>query len=100
MATYVSLISWTEKGVAGFKDTVDRSEAGQQLAAKFGASLKEIYWTLGPYDIVAISEAPDDETPTAFALALASQGNVRTTTLRAFSGDEMRGILTKAGAGT
>jgi uncharacterized protein with GYD domain len=97
MPTYVSLINWTEKGVAEFKDTVDRAESGKTLAEKFGATLKEIYWTTGPYDLVAISEAPDDESATAFALALASQGNVRTTTLRAFSGDEMRGVIAKAG---
>lgn len=96
MPTYVSLINWTEKGLAGYKETVARSEAGQQLAATFGGSLKDIYWTLGPYDIVAVSEAPDDETATAFALALSAQGNVRTTTMRAFSADEMRGIVAKA----
>ena len=84
MPTYISLINWTEKGAAEFKDTVDRAEAGKALAGKFGGALKEIYWTLGPYDIVAISEAPDDESATAFALTLASQGNVRTTTMRAF----------------
>ena len=97
MPTYVSLINWTEKGAAGFKDTVDRAEAGKQLAGKFGGSLKEIYWTLGAYDIVAVSEAPDDESATAFALALASQGNVRTTTMRAFDADEMRGIIANVG---
>ena len=97
MPTYVSLINWTEKGAAGFKDTVDRAEAGKQLAGKFGGSLKEIYWTLGAYDIVAVSEAPDDESATAFALALASQGNVRTTTMRAFNANEMKSIIAKAG---
>lgn len=96
MATYVSLISWTDQGIRGFRDTVDRAEAGKQLAAAFGGSLREIYWTLGPYDLVAISEAPDDETATAFALALSSQGNVRTTTMRAFSAEEMRGIVARA----
>ncbi len=95
MPTYVSLINWTDKGIAGFKDTVERAEAGKQLAGKFGGSLKEIYWTIGPYDVVAVSEAPDDETATAFALALSSQGNVRTTTMRAFDADEMRGIIAK-----
>jgi len=97
MATYVSLISWTDKGISAFGDTLDRAEAGKQLAGKFGGSLKEIYWTLGPYDIVAISEAPDDESATAFALALSSQGNVRTTTMRAFDAGEMKGIIAKAG---
>ena len=97
MATYVSLISWTDQGIGAFRDTLDRAEAGKQLAGKFGGSLKEIYWTLGPYDIVAISEAPDDESATAFALALSSQGNVRTTTMRAFDAGEMKGIIAKAG---
>jgi uncharacterized protein with GYD domain len=96
MPTYVSLINWTEKGAAGFKDTVDRAEAGKALAGTFGGALKEIYWTLGPYDIVAVSEAPDDESATAFALTLASQGNVRTTTMRAFDAGEMKAIIAKA----
>lgn len=96
MPTYVSLINFTEKGVAGFKDTVDRAKAGEELAGAFGASLQSIYWTLGPYDIVAVSEAPDDETATAFALTLAAQGNVRTTTMRAFDAEAMKGIIAKA----
>ncbi|HXF97198.1 MAG TPA: GYD domain-containing protein [Gaiellaceae bacterium] len=99
MPTYVSLITWTDQGVRSFQDTVARAEAGRELAAKFGGTLKEIYWTLGPYDIVAVSEAPDDETATAFALALSAQGNVRTATMRAFGPEEMRGILEKARAG-
>jgi len=97
MATYVSLINWTDQGVRTFKETVDRAQAAQQLAGRFGVNLKEIYWTIGPYDIVAVSEASDDESATAFALALASQGNVRTTTLRGFSADEMRSIIAKTG---
>jgi uncharacterized protein with GYD domain len=96
MATYISLIGWTDKGIAQFKDTVERSEAAKKLAAKFGGTLREIYWTVGPYDIVAISEAPDDESATAFSLALGSQGNLRTTTMRAFSGEDMRRIIAKA----
>lgn len=95
MPTYISLINWTEKGIAAFSDTVERAEAARQLAATFGGSLKEIYWTIGPYDIVAVSEAPDDESATAFALSLGAQGNVRTTTMRAFDADEMRGIIAK-----
>jgi len=94
MPTYISLINWTEKGIGAFKDTVDRSAASQQLAAKFGGTF-EIYWTIGPYDIVAISEFPDDDSATAFALMLGSQGNVRTSTLRAYRADEMRSIIAK-----
>ena len=93
MPTYVSLINWTEKGAATFKDTTGRAEAAKNLAESFGGSLREIYWTLGPYDIVAVSEAPDDESATAFALALGSQGNVRTLTMRAFDSGEMQAII-------
>jgi uncharacterized protein with GYD domain len=52
---------------------------------------------LGTYDIVVVMEAPDDETATAYALALGSLGNVRTQTLRAFDRDEIRGVIAKAG---
>jgi uncharacterized protein with GYD domain len=67
------------------------------LAKGLGAELQEIYWCLGPHDIVAILEAPDDETVTAFALKLSAGGNVRTATMRAYSCEEMRSIIDKAG---
>jgi uncharacterized protein with GYD domain len=96
VATYIVLESWAKQGIQAYRDTVDRAEASAQLATKLGATLKQTYWTLGQYDVVQIVEAPDDETATAFALALSSLGNVRTTTLRAFDGAEMRGIVAKA----
>ena len=97
MATYISLINYTDQGIQTVKETVERAEAAKQLAAKMGGTLREVYWTLGSWDVVAISEAPDDETATAFALALGSQGNIRTTTLRGFDAEEMSGILAKVG---
>ena len=51
--------------------------------------MKESYWTLGQYDVVAVFEAPDDESMTAFSLSVARLGNVKTQTLRAFSSKEM-----------
>jgi len=60
-----------------------------------GGNLSTLYWTLGSYDIVGVAEMPDDESVTALAVAIASQGNVRTETLRAFSADEMERILQK-----
>ncbi len=51
----------------------------------------------GQYDLVVVSEFPDDETGTAAVLAIASQGTVRTSTLRAFDSDEMQGIISKLG---
>jgi uncharacterized protein with GYD domain len=96
MANYITLISWTEQGIKAYGNTIDRAEAAAALAGKFGASLDKIYWTMGAYDVVGILSAPDDESATAFALALSSQGNVRTTTMRAFDADEMRAVVAKA----
>jgi uncharacterized protein with GYD domain len=96
MANYIALISWTEQGIKAYGNTIDRAEAAGELAKKVGATLKELYWTLGAYDVVGVLEAADDESATAFALALSSQGNVRTQTMRAFDTAEMRSIVNKA----
>jgi uncharacterized protein with GYD domain len=96
MPTYVTLINWTDQGVKNYKDTVDRYEAAQEAIGQGGASFRDIYWTIGPYDIVGILEAPDDETAMAALLSVAGQGNIRTTTLRAFNTTEMRSVIEKA----
>ena len=97
MATFVVLINWTDQGVRTFRETLDREQAFRDLIERLGGSLKDAYWTIGPYDIVAILEAPDDETMTAVALQAGSLGNIRTTTLRGFGRDEMARIIEKAG---
>lgn len=97
MATYIALVNWTDQGVRDFKATVDRAAAVEQLAQQLGGSQTALYWTVGPYDLVSIAEFPDDESATAFALAVSSQGNVRTTTMRAFDAGEMRGIIDRVG---
>jgi uncharacterized protein with GYD domain len=96
MPRYVSLIDWTEQGIANFKDTVDRYEASQPQFEQLGVRIVDVYWTLGEHDIVSVLEAPDDETATAALMALGSQGQVRTKTMRAFSRDEMRTVIDKA----
>jgi uncharacterized protein with GYD domain len=96
MPTYVSLINWTDQGVKNFKDTVDRYEAAQKMMGEGGASFRDLYWTLGPYDIVSVIDAADDESAMAALLSVAGQGNIRTTTLRAFNADEMRAVIEKA----
>ena len=90
MATYVSLFQFTDQGIRAVKDTTKRAEA-----AKVGVKSLDILWTLGPYDLVVVGEAPDDETMTAFALSLASLGNVKTCTMRAYSAKEVETILGK-----
>ena len=61
MARYVSLINWTEQGVRGYRDTLDRAEAAGKIGEQMGGSLTDIYWTLGEQDIVAIMDFPDDQ---------------------------------------
>jgi uncharacterized protein with GYD domain len=95
MATYILLANYTEQGLKGIKDTVKRTESVKELAKKAGCTMQESYWTLGAYDVVAVFEAPDDETMTAFSLSVAKLGNVKTQTLRAFSSKDMGGILAK-----
>lgn len=97
MATYVLLIDWTPHGVENFKDSLDRYEAARSQFEGMGVRFRDIYWTLGSHDIVSIVDAPDDETLAAALMRLASQGSVRTTTLRAFSAEEMRGVIAKVG---
>ena len=95
MATFVTLANFTEQGIRNAKESPDRAAAFAENAEKLGVKMKGIYWTVGRYDAVAIVEAPDDETATAVLLGLGALGNVRTETLRAFSAEEMKGILSK-----
>ena len=97
MPRYVVLIDWTEQGVRGFKETVDRYEAANSQLEALGVRFTDTYWTLGNHDIVSIVDAPDDEALAAGLLAVAGAGNIRTTTLRAFSADEMRSVIGRVG---
>jgi uncharacterized protein with GYD domain len=97
MPRYVTLINWTDQGVKNFKDTVDRYEAANESMEKLGVSFTDVYWTIGPYDIVAIVEAPDDEALIGGLLAVAGAGNIRTTTMRGLTAAEMRSVVERAG---
>ena len=93
MPRYVVLVNWTEQGVSNVKETLQRTDSGGEIAEKHGLKLEQAYWTVGPYDMVSIFEAPDDEALSAHLLEIGSLGNVRTTTLRAYNEEEMSGIL-------
>jgi len=93
MATYISLIRWTEKGIAEVKKSPDRLETAKKVFKAAGGEMKQFYLVMGRHDMVVISEAPDDETASRMALALGAAGAIRTETLRAFSEDEYRKII-------
>jgi uncharacterized protein with GYD domain len=97
MATYISTIKFTARGFKAIRDTTKRAAALKAAASKSGIKVSNIYWTMGTYDGLLIYEAPDDETATGLLLKLAAEGNVHTTTVRAFSAAEMDKILEKTG---
>ena len=97
MPTYVSLIHWTEQGIKNYKDTTGRAEDFSKLVESAGGRVRELLWTVGEYDIVAVAEFPDDEPGTAALLQVGSLGNVRTNTMRAFNAEEMGGIIRRTG---
>jgi len=97
MPTYISLLNFTPQGLQRIKDTTQRAEAFKAKAKEKGASVKDVYWTLGEYDVVAIIEAPNDEAVTSLLYGLVSQGNVYTKTLKAFSAQEMGKIVSQMG---
>ena len=93
MARYILLVNWTEQGIKAIKDSPGRVDAARGLAKKLGCEMREFYMTIGATDMVVIMDAPDDEVMAKFALTLATGGNVRTTTLKAFSEDAYRKIV-------
>jgi uncharacterized protein with GYD domain len=95
MVTYVVLSQFTDQGIRTIKNSPQRASQAAELAKSFGCEMKEIYWTLGEYDIVTVIEAPDEQSFMSFGYALGSAGNIRTQTLRAFTKDECSSIIGK-----
>ena len=93
MPTYVALSNYTEQGIRTVKNGPARLNAVKKQFKAMGGELKAFYLTMGPYDIVTIVEAPDDETAAAMSLAIGSGGNVRTVTMKAFDEAEFRRVV-------
>ena len=93
MPSYITLLNWTERGIANIKGSPGRLDAGREAFKKLGCELKDVYLTMGPYDLVCVMDAPDGETAARAILSLGTEGNVRTLTLPAFTEDEYRKII-------
>src|ERR1700720_1843708 len=93
MPTYVSLLKLSHQGITTIKDGPSGLDAAREILRSFGAEIKDFYFTMGEYDIVVVTEAPDDASVAKGLLAIASGGNVTTQTLRAFREDEYREIV-------
>ena len=94
MPSFVSLLNFTDQGIRNVKESPDRYEAVKAAAETVGVKIRDIMWTVGAYDLVVVIDGPE-EAVTSLLLKLGSLGNVRTQTLRAYSQQEMRGLIAK-----
>jgi uncharacterized protein with GYD domain len=92
MAAFITLINFTDQGIRNIKESPARFEAFKAMAEKLGVTVKSVYYTVGTYDLVLVTEGSDEAAMTAL-LKVGSLGNVRTQTLRGVSVDEMKKII-------
>lgn len=95
MARYALLAKYTDKGIAGIKDSPARAADFKSAAARLGVNIEAVYWLQGEYDGLVILSAPSEETVSALTLQLASKGNLRTCLCRAYDDGEFKAILAK-----
>ncbi|MEX0750468.1 MAG: GYD domain-containing protein [Dehalococcoidia bacterium] len=89
MATYVVLCNLTDQGARTMHDLPSRLENARATFRQHGAELKQLFFAMGVYDYVVVAEAPDDETMSRVSMSVSSQGNVRTSSFRVFTEDEL-----------
>ena len=94
MATFVSLFKFTDEGIRTIQGTTERFQGSQEICKQLGVKIKDLYYTNGQYDGIAIREG-DEESVSAAALAIGALGNTRTVTTRAYTVDEMKKITSK-----
>jgi len=95
MPTYIGLVKLTHQGSKDIMNAPARIEDAVKLYQKMGGKMIGMYLVMGEYDYIAIGECPSDEVQAAYALAISSQGNVKTTTLKAFAAKDIPAILNK-----
>jgi uncharacterized protein with GYD domain len=93
MATFISLLRWTEKGIQNVRESPKRLDSARGAFRAVGAEIKGFYLVMGRYDAVVVSEGPSDEAVAKALLSICSNGNVQTETFRAFTEDEFRKIV-------
>ena len=95
MPTYISLVNWTDEGIKKVKESPERLDDFKKAVQNAGGKVVGFYLTMGRYDMVVIGESPSDEVIAGQMLSTASKGSVRTETLKAFTEDEYRAIISK-----
>ena len=93
METYVILGNYTGQGIASIKDSPSRIEAARKAMEAAGGKLVAWYLTMGRYDFVLITQAPNMKVAASLLLAIGAQGNVRTETLHALTEAEFKDVV-------
>jgi uncharacterized protein with GYD domain len=93
MARFVVLMHLTAKGATDIHFAPQWVRNAVEAWSVRGGRMVELLGTLGPYDFVALTEAPDDETAAKLSLLLAETGVVTATTMRAFDFDSFYEII-------
>ena len=93
MPTYISLLNYTQKGIEAIEDSPDRADRAKALADSLGGEIEAAYLTMGRYDLVTVTEFPDDDAAAKYLLRLGQTGNVTSETLKAWTQDETRDLL-------
>ena len=96
MPTFMCFLNWTDQGARTLKDAPKRAEAMKSLVEKNGGKLVSAYITTGQHDVVFVADMPNGEAMTKVAITASSQGNVRTTTARAFTAAEFNKLVGEA----
>ena len=95
MSTYIILVNWTDQGIRTVKESPQRLATAKKVIEAAGGKMTSFYLTMGRYDMVAIAEAPNDESVAAVMLNLGRGGGIRTETMRAFTEDQYQDIIAK-----
>lgn len=93
MPLYISLIKWTHKGITEVQESYRRLDKAKELFKKHGSEIKEFYLSTGEYDMIVISECPDDQIMASLWLHVGKGGAIRSRTSRIFTEDEYRNII-------
>jgi len=92
MGSYILLLNWTDQGIRAVKESPKRAASFENIVKKLGGETS-YYYTLGQYDLIAFVKLPDDESMLKLGLELGRLGNVRTTTLKGWTKQEMARIV-------
>ena len=93
MPAYLILLNWTDQGIRAVKESPKRLDAAKKMVKDAGGDIKAFYMLQGNHDLAIMADVPSDEKLAGFLLKIGAAGNVRTTTMRAYSEEEYRKII-------